>query len=753
MNRLFLLCLALACGTGARRDATSVNPIASSVSPTSVLLGAQALTLAVHGADFISGCVVRVNGVDRPTTFLDASQVQAAIPASDLAVAARLQIVVVNPGGDASSAAEFDVEAPTPILAAATPGTVLTLPSVCVGSCDYQQLTVTGLNFVAASVVLWDGSALPTTLVTSSQLTAILPFTLVSGTGPHAVKVTNPAPGGGTTAAATIQAQNPRPGLSTVTPASVPAGSGPLTLTAGGFAFFPGATVRFNGIADRPTAFVDQFHLATQLSCADLIGPALGTMPSILLFVANPAPAEAQSFGVTLTVQPRGASVFAAASVTGDGTYAGGFIPALSASGRYVAFASSDALTGGHASGNVFLRDSCQGAPAGCTPGAVLVSAALDGSPLFGSFRQSPLAITPDGRFVAFGTDASNLVQGDTNGANDAFVRDTCTGAPAGCVPSIQRVSLANDGSEGNGASTPMAMSSDARFVAFYSDATNLVAGDTNGATDVFVRDTCRGAAACVPSTVRVSVATDGTQGNGVSGVSGVSPDFGATSIAMSASGRFVAFLSSATNLVASPGGSVDAIVRDTCQGAPAGCTPSTTRVSPGSDGIVGSLAVTSELAISADGRYVALQLSGGIHLRDTCIGAPAGCVPSTTAVSVANDGSFADIGAFGISMSADARFISFTSAARNLDLCKTTNTDQEEAYVRDTCIGAPAGCVPSTTLVSAGDSGVRPDQTIDKPSISPDGHVMAFATRSTTLLPGGNPNGASGVLLAHTGF
>ncbi len=152
-----------------------------------------------------------------------------------------------------------------------------------------------------------------------------------------------------------------------------------------------------------------------------------------------------------------------------------------------------------------------------------------------------------DGRFVAFGSRASNLVAGDTNGAQDVFVRDTCVVGPAGCTPSTIRVSVDSAGTEGNSDSVSLALSADGRFVAFRSGASNLVAGDTNGALDIFVRDTCVGGpAGCTPSTIRVSVDSAGTEGNGLS----VSP-------ALSADGRFVAFASLASNLVAGDTNSV----------------------------------------------------------------------------------------------------------------------------------------------------------------------------------------------------
>src|SRR5690606_11863360 len=129
-------------------------------------------------------------------------------------------------------------------------------------------------------------------------------------------------------------------------------------------------------------------------------------------------------------------------------------------------------------------------------------------------------SISADGRFVAFQSVATNLVPGDTNGNNDVFVHDRQTGV-------TQRVSVASDGAQGNGISTTASISADGRFVAFQSAASNLVPGDTNGATDVFVHDRQTGV------TERVSVASDGAQGNA-----------NTSEASLSADGRYVAFQS-----------------------------------------------------------------------------------------------------------------------------------------------------------------------------------------------------------------
>jgi Tol biopolymer transport system component len=153
-------------------------------------------------------------------------------------------------------------------------------------------------------------------------------------------------------------------------------------------------------------------------------------------------------------------------------------------------------------------------------------------------------SISPDGRFVAFRSRATNLVPDDTNEATDVFVHDRATGV-------TERVSVGADGSEGDGDSLFSAISEDGRFVAFASDATNLVAGDTNGVRDVFVRDRVAG------TTERVSVATDGAE-------SDAEPQY----VDLSGDGRFVVWASAASTLVADdPNPDVDVFLRDRTAG------------------------------------------------------------------------------------------------------------------------------------------------------------------------------------------
>ncbi len=148
-------------------------------------------------------------------------------------------------------------------------------------------------------------------------------------------------------------------------------------------------------------------------------------------------------------------------------------------------------------------------------------------------------------RFVAFESDATNLVVGDTNGATDVFVHDRENGV-------TERVSVASDATEGDAGSYSSAISADGRFVAFESLASNLVAGDTNLERDIFVHDRVTGI------TERVTVASDGTEANDWS-----------TSPSLSGDGRLVVFDSIAENLVAGDSnGRADVFVHDLLTGA-----------------------------------------------------------------------------------------------------------------------------------------------------------------------------------------
>ncbi len=254
--------------------------------------------------------------------------------------------------------------------------------------------------------------------------------------------------------------------------------------------------------------------------------------------------------------------------------------PSISADGRFVAFQSAAInLVGGDTNGliDIFVHDRQTGA-------TIRANVSTERYQAFGGQSHHP-SISADGRYVAFVSEATNLVPGDTNKFADIFVHDRVK-------RTTERVSVASGGAQAVGGDcTQPSISADGRYVAFASEATNLVPGDTNGVIDLFVHDRITGA------TTRVNVATGGAQ---AAGGHSFYPS-------ISADGRFVAFVSDATNLVPKDtNNSWDIFVHDRVKGA-------TQRVSVASGGAQAD-AGSARPSISADGRYVAFE-SGAMNL------------------------------------------------------------------------------------------------------------------------------------------
>jgi Tol biopolymer transport system component len=201
----------------------------------------------------------------------------------------------------------------------------------------------------------------------------------------------------------------------------------------------------------------------------------------------------------------------------------------------------------------------------------------LDSVGTQGNLNSSNPSISSDGRYAAFESSATDLVLSDTNGTTDIFVHDRNTGTTA-------RASLDSGGAQGNLHSTNPTISSDGLLVTFESSSTNLVMNDTNGTTDIFVHDRNTG------TTARVSLDSSGVQGNLNSNNPSISSD-----------GLLVTFESISTNLVPNDtNGAVDIFVHNRN-------TSATARVSLDSDGAQGNLHSTNS-SISSDGIFVAFE-------------------------------------------------------------------------------------------------------------------------------------------------
>ena len=327
-----------------------------------------------------------------------------------------------------------------------------------------------------------------------------------------------------------------------------------------------------NGVSSRSSVSADGRFVAFETYATNLLGPGVDTNTWTDVFVHD------RQTGTTerVSVGPGGLQ-----------SNNDSFFPSISADGRFVAYSSvaSNLLGPGgdtNSSVDVFVydRQTTMTERVSVGPGGVE-----------GDSPSGTAWISADGRFVVFGSFATNLLEGggDTNGQDDVFVHDRQTGI-------TERVNVGPGGQQSTQGATPGGVSTDGRFVAFASDATDLLgpAGDTNGTTDVFVHDRETGI------TSRVSVGPGGIQG-----------DASSSAPSMSADGRFVAFLSQATNLLGSGGdtnGVTDVFVHDRETGI-------TERVSVGSDGQADTYGGSGERpSISADGRVVAFD-SGATNL------------------------------------------------------------------------------------------------------------------------------------------
>ena len=188
------------------------KPAITSLSPSSITAGSAGFTLTVTGSGFVSSSVVRWKRSDRPTTFVSSTQLQAAIPASDIVTAGTADVTVSSPApaGGESSAVTFTFNNPVPTLTSLSPSTAIAAGATF-------TLTVGGTGFISSSVVRWNGSDRSTTFVSSTQMRASIGSGDIRDVGDNVVMVFNPAPGGGTSNALLFSAGANRPTLS-VTP-------------------------------------------------------------------------------------------------------------------------------------------------------------------------------------------------------------------------------------------------------------------------------------------------------------------------------------------------------------------------------------------------------------------------------------------------------------------------------------------------------------------------------------------------------
>lgn len=394
----------------------------------------------------------------------------------------------------------------------------------------------------------------------------------------------------------------------------------------------------------------------------------------------------------------------------------------LSADGRLIAFESTaNNLVPGDTNGfnDIFVRDLV----AGTTTRVSVSSSSLQGNDV----SVGP-ALSGDGRFVAWQSAATTLVEPHTNGLHHAFVRDRLLNATV-------LVSKNSSGVRGNGQSGAPRLSHDGRFVAFLSTATNLVAGDTNGVQDIFVRDRDPDGNGVFDetndTTERVSVDSSGGQSNAAS-----------VSLCLSATGRYVVFESGASNLVSGDmNGTSDLFVHDRV-------SHTTERVSVSSSGVEGN-DVSFGSSISSDGRLIAFHsrasnlvpgdtnLVGDVFLRD--LGAH-----TTGLLSASPAGLPGDAVSENVVLTPDGRWAVFQSTATNL--VPGDSNGWTDVFLREIQTG-----LTTRMSVSSSDTQADGDSFRFAPALSADGRYVAFGSRATNLVAG-DTNAVEDVFLRDRG-
>jgi hypothetical protein len=639
--------VAAACGGGAEPGAPdSATPLTvpaiTALDPAVIGAGSPAIELVITGSGLEPGTVVLFDDAVRAPANIGATDVRLALSELDVFHPRTYEVRLLAPGptGAMSNPMFLDVVLPNPV-----PSIVALSPDRIAEGAAGLELVVTAEGLAAGAVVQFAGTDRPTTRIDDARVSATLDAADVAIAGLFDIIVVNPGPGGGPSAPVAFRVTAPATAAGVIERVSVSSTGAQLTSNSwnaqvsgdGRYVVFLSPT---NGVV--PGDANDRTDVFVRDTCLD----AGGSCTPTTTLVSMNADGSSALFGDA-----------GAAMITRDG--------------RYIAFNSdADPLVPGAMRGCAYVRDTCVGAPAGCTPSTTIGSPA----PVYSSY----LDVSDDGRYVVFNT-TTNLVPADTAPGADLYVYDTCRGA-SGCTPSSTLVTISTTGTGASDSSYGPSISADGRYVAFESYAGNLVTGDTGSTEDVFVRDMCFGApAGCVPTTTRLSLDTNGQPSA-----------YPCESPSISANGRYVAFtaygvLSPAdTNLLS------DLYVADTCVGA-SGCTPSLDVVSRLPSGApAGRVSPHRGRMVSDDGRYLAYVSStdgivpadtNGLYdvfVRDTCAGV-IGCTPSTALASVSATGAPGDLdsgteGKNSVCLSADARYVVFASRATTLVSGDTNN-------------------------------------------------------------------------------
>jgi hypothetical protein len=698
----------------------SGKPVVTSMNPSTAFAGAPGLLLNLNGQNFVSQSTVFVNNSSRNTSFLSSTSLQVSLDSSDLLTPGALSIQVVNPppGGGGSTPVSLSVLTAVPVISAVAPVSAL-------AGATSASLSVTGSGFLNQyTYITVNGQPVTTTVSGSSSATASLTAGDLVSSGVYQIVVVNKPPGGGRSNILTYSI-NPTHLLGLPVLVDLAAdGSQAINGICGGAANCAsgalGLTTANSGPSSSSTGqFVAFASVSHNLVLSDLNTDADVYVRNTCLSLATCTPVSA-----LISSDPNGQAANGGSSE-----------PTVDSSGTHAAFTSLatnlvttvPVQTGTR---QVYWRPVClPSATAACTitPSSnfdtQLVSISADGQTAGNGASYNPV-ISPDGEYVAFVSLATNLVTNITADGHtpQVYIRDTCniatiiTTAPTdACVPTTYLVSTPDGSTFGNGLSSNPSISEDGLFVSFTSAATNLgsTAPNPNALPEVFERGTCittitSTTNTCVSVTTLISTPDGTTAADGPSGQSTLSACGSVTTTTSSActsttlaSGRFVAFASTASNLVTGVGPTPQQIyVRDTCIGVTitvAQCTPSTTLVST-PDGVTPANGLSEHPSANASGQLIA-----------------------------------------------------FASFASNLG---GTVNGVENVFVRNTCLGVIPTCTTGVVLasISTGINASPPNGGSLVPWISADGHTVSFLSTASNLVAGDN-NAHEDIFLGTTTF
>jgi len=690
-------------------------PQISSLSPSGAPTGTAGLNLTVTGTNFVSLATVTVNGNGRRTSFVNSTSLVTTLLASDLAQAGTLQVAVVNPqpNGGSSNTISFTVSNPTPGVSSVS-------PTAFAAGGTRTALTVTGTGYVSTSVVTVNGSPRATAFVSATQLQATITQGDLSAAGIYTLGVTNPAPGGGNSNTVTFAVNGtPITGLPVIldlAPDGTQANNG---VCAGGCTSVPtlttaGPSVSNNGqfvafASDSTNLVLNQANAVSNIFVRNTCLIGIGTTTSTS---ANCSPQTLKLTQATNATDANGSSSQ----------------PTIDSTGAHVAYTSTatNLVSYVPVSGNgrqIYWQTTCASGTSntGCSGSSALpalVSVSVDGQSPGNGDSYDPV-ISLDGQYVAFVSLATNLVSNVlVDGITpQIYVSNTCNLVPpatGSCVPTTYLVSTSDGTTPANAPSSRPAIANTGLFVAFVSKATNLGATASNptGASEVFVRSTCVTTIGtvgntCVPATTLGSTPDGTTPADGTS----IEP-------AISGDGRFIAFASTATNLLAGVGPTQQVYVRDTCTGTTttvaSSCTPST------------------QLVSTPDGTTPANGLSESPSINTSC--STSSTIPCAT-----------------------GQFIAFASVATNLGA--NVQNGIENIFTRNTCNGVSTVvstvetlCAPYTFL-SSQPGGTNPSPANGSsvaPALSGDGLSVSFISSADNLVAN-DTNGLPDVFLAGT--